>query len=176
MCSSPRPACVHNSLPLRPNGASVSIQTAPFHRVTCPPRRSCTIWRTRSIVRSHGTHEGSSQTWRQAFLRNTRRRIFHASGARHSPLNRLSNQCATLVNGLRRETSQHFGNQTVGRAIGFVPEHLSSCPHNLIHNDHHPTPPDGIHIYPHSFAVFESSRPVPRRFRLYRRSSVRSGP
>ena len=34
-------------------------------------------------------------TLASGFLRNTRRRIFHASGARHSSSNRLSNQCVT---------------------------------------------------------------------------------
>ena len=95
ICSSPRTACVHNSLSSRHQRASVSIYMVPFHHGACPPRRSCTIWRARSTVRSHGTHQGPSQAWRPAFFRNTRRRIYHASGARHSPLNRLSNQCAT---------------------------------------------------------------------------------
>ena len=120
--------------------AGVSIQTAPFARAARPPRRSHIIWRTRSIVRSRETHAGSSQVWRQGFLRNTRRRTFQPSRARHSPRKRLSNQCATSYTvSVERHCISSVTRQSAG-PLALVPKHFSSRPQNLVHRDRHPTP------------------------------------
>ena len=46
----------------------------------------------RAMARKPRSHLSSLAS---GLLRNTRQRIFHASGARHSPLYRFSNQCVT---------------------------------------------------------------------------------
>ena len=51
------------------------------------------------------------------FLRNTSQRVFHASGARHSPSNRFANQCVTSHTvSIRR---QHLSHQAIGRALAW---------------------------------------------------------
>ena len=80
---SPRKPCLNRENP----GSISSIQSAPSPCAAIPPEPSCTARRTRSAMRSHGSRANPFSSLASGLLRNTRRRIFHASGARHSSLN-----------------------------------------------------------------------------------------
>ena len=78
---------------------NVSIICCPCH--SCPDfvcnllRQQRQASSSRSKVQLLETRGGPCQAWHQIFLKNTKRRIFHASVAQHSPLKRSSNQQAT---------------------------------------------------------------------------------
>ena len=97
-----------------------------------PPEQSYTI-HLENTLRSAIARKsrGPFSSLASGFLRNTRRIIFHASGTRHSPLNRFSNQCATSYT-VRRWALQHFRHQTVGRPVGLVPRYLTKSPQNVM--------------------------------------------
>ena len=115
----------------------------------------------------HETHEAPLKLGARFFEEHEAQNFPRLRGTTFSS-ETLVEPVSHLEHSLRRQALQHFGHQTVGRAVGFVAQHLSSCLQNLIHVV-------GLHDDLHSFAVFESSRPEPRRFHLCRRSIVHSG-